>query len=277
MMRKENYLSSEGGVILVATAIVGLVALYVIFYVGTLAGDSYYGSKYSRIEDEREKAALPMRLKYIEQRPELDEWVKGWIRSGVAFRGFTEEQVRIAKNMWGEPEIKEDPDLLFKADKVLIFNEGAEIKFYGRKSYYFIRKGIAIEHYSLFTKQELSKEDEKNLIEEYKKGIKRDDYLQSHPKLDRDLYWEIKAGIGEIGLNKEQIIVVWGEPSEIVKEGKDLQRKIYDYKDTKTKEINKGWSEFQADELWIYRNEKRKIYKKLYFKEDIVIESGHIK
>ncbi len=276
-MRKENYINSESGAIFIGTVIVGLLALYAVVSVGVLAVDDYYGSKYSRMEDEREEEALPIRIKYIEQHPELDEWVKGWIRSGVAFRGFTEEEMRIAENKWGEPEVKEGSDLPFKADKILIFNEGTEIKFYGRKSYYFIREGIVIERYSLFAKQELSKEDEEFLIEKHKKSIKRDDYLQAHPELDRDLYWEIKAGIGKIGLNKEQTIVVWGEPSEIVKEGKDLQRKIYNYRDPKTKETIKGWSEFQADELWIYRNEKKKIYKKLYFKGDIVIDSGQIK
>lgn len=265
------------GEIIIGTIILGIVGIISIAGIVLLGIGDYYGSKYSGIKQEREKEALPKRLEYIEQHPNLDKLVITWIKMGIAVRGFSEEQVRIAENTWGEPEVKEGTNLPLGVDKVLIYHKAPEVKYEGGKSYCLIKDGILVGGYGLRSNEKFTKEKEELLLARYHKDLKIDIYLQAHPELDRKLFWEIKAGIGEIGLNKEQIIVVWDEPSEILKEGKDFQRKIYNYKDPKMKETIKGWSEFQADELWIYRNEKKKIYKKLYFKEDIVIDSGHIK
>lgn len=161
MRINNNLYFNQRGEIIIGTILLGILGLCAISGIVVFQLEAHYGGKYERVRIEKEKESLPKRLKYIEEHPELNEEVKGWIKYGSGWVGFTEEQVRIAEISWDEPEVKTGPDLPLGADKMLIFHEAA-----GFNDYYFLKNNKVIYVYPYRRKlKKFTKEEEKEILQ----------------------------------------------------------------------------------------------------------------
>lgn len=167
MTKKKIFILNQMGEITIASIIVGALGAFIISVFTMMAIGDHYGSKYNKIKAEREIIAYPKRLEYVEKHPELDEDMKKNILGGFVYIGFTEEQVRIAENTWGEPKVNEGPDLPLGADKELIFLRAPEVKIEGMRVYYYFKNDKLIGMYGMPVKDKFSIEDRINIEKRY--------------------------------------------------------------------------------------------------------------
>lgn len=165
-VKNNMILSNHKGALTVVPILLGAVGLFMVsIFTLMVVGDKDLNG-YRKILAQREKVSKPVRVEYVKKHFELDKKTKKSIINGNVSLGFTEEQVRIARNSWGTPQVNERADLPLRADKELMFFEAPEIKSEGEKAYFYFKNDKLIGFYFLPVHVEFTDEDKKS-IEKY--------------------------------------------------------------------------------------------------------------